>query len=184
MDNKRVRSYRLFLSIPIFRLAIALSLTAVFLVLLNACEKDDICVEGDTPLLVITFFDAEDPETAKEANRLRIIGLGQGDPITPSDRQTRDSIAIPLRPDATRTGFVFILNSESDDDGNETGNRDTLYFDYSTDELYISRACGFVSQYDGLSDELTPDSENWILDVEVVQTSVTSSVSAHVNIQH
>lgn len=184
MENKGVTSYRVFWRIPTVRLAIAFSLTVVFVLLLNACEKDDICVEGDTPLLVITFFDATDPATAKEANRLRIIGLGQGDPITPSDRQTRDSIAIPLRPDATRTGFVFILNSESDDDGNETGNRDTLYFDYSTDELFISRACGFVSQYDGLSNELTPDSENWILNVEVVQTAVTSSASAHVNIQH
>lgn len=141
-------------------------------------------MEGDTPLLVITFFDNEDPETAKEANRLRIIGLGQGSPIDPSDRQTRDSIAIPLQPDATRTGFVFILNSESDDEGAETGNRDTLYFDYSSEELFISRACGFVSQYEGLSDELTADAENWILDVEVVQSSVTSSASAHVKIQH
>ena len=36
---------------------------AVVCLLVSACEKDDICVDGDTPLLVITFYDYTVPES-------------------------------------------------------------------------------------------------------------------------
>ncbi|MEM9824872.1 MAG: hypothetical protein AAF985_27555, partial [Bacteroidota bacterium] len=38
----------------------------------SSCEKDDICVEGDTPLLVIGFYDITDT-TFKSVNNLRIL---------------------------------------------------------------------------------------------------------------
>lgn len=151
----------------------------------TACEKDDICVDGDTPQLVITFFDYAQPETARTVNRLRVIGLGQGTPVnTFSDRSNRDSIGLPLRADQTRTGFVFIVDSADDADGNETGNRDTLYFDYETRSAYISRACGFVPNFDGLSASLVPDAGIWIDSVEIRQTTLENSSNAHVSIYY
>ena len=153
--------------------------------LLAACEKDDICVEGDTPLLVITFYDIEDPLVEKEVNRLRVVGLGQTEPVdTFSDRSRRDSIGLPLRADQGQTGFILIRNSENDEDGEETGNRDTLFFDYATREVYISRACGFVSNYEDLEAERRADSNIWVDSLIVVNPSVTSSTSAHVSIFH
>lgn len=151
----------------------------------QSCEKDDICVEADTPLLVITFFDAESPAEEKNVTRLRVLGLGQEEVVnTFSDRANLDSIAIPLRANASQTGYVFIFQSESGEDGEETGNRDTLYFDYTAKEVFASRACGFVVQYEGLQAQTNADGDNWIDSIEIKQDSVTTSESAHVSIFH
>ena len=151
----------------------------------QSCEKDDICIEGDTPLLVITFFDTESPTEAKSVTRLRVIGLGQEQVVgTFSDRANLDSIAIPLRSNASQTGFVFIFQSETAENGEETGNRDTLYFDYTAQEVFASRACGFVVQYEDLQAQANADDDTWIDSIEIKQASVTTSESAHVSIFH
>jgi len=158
---------------------------AVLCLWVSACEKDDICVDGDTPQLVVTFYDYDQPEAARTVNKLRVVGLGQGSPVnTFSDRSNLDSIGLPMRADQTRTGFVFIVNSADDADGNETGNRDTLYFDYETRSVYISRACGFVPNFDGLSASLVPDAGIWIDSVQIRQTTLENSTSAHVSIYY
>lgn len=150
----------------------------------SGCEKDDICVDGDTPLLVVTFYDIENPGEAKAVNRLRAVGLGNGTPVTSfPDRSTRDSIGIPLRIDSGQTGFVLIQNSE-DEEGADVGNRDTLYFDYEIREEFVSRACGFVGQFDNLEVLLQSDASNWIDSVTVISTTVENSLSAHVSVYH
>ena len=52
---------------PVYRSGISsigLLLLFVFIAI-SACEKDDICVDGDTPLLIIRFYDAADSATLK-----------------------------------------------------------------------------------------------------------------------
>lgn len=161
-----------------------LMVCSLSLMLLGGCEKDDICVDGDTPLLIIKFFDAENPLDAKSVNRLRVLGLGKDEAVdTFTDRSTLDSIAIPLRPGETETTFIMILDSQ-DDEEQEIGNPDTVRFDYQTREVFISRACGFVAQYDELESQLQTGSENWIQNIEVEYTSVQNLDSTHVSIFH
>ncbi|SMP23078.1 hypothetical protein SAMN06265375_10416 [Muriicola jejuensis] len=149
-----------------------------------SCEKDDICVEGDTPLLVIRFYDAVDTTAVKSVANLRIIGIGIGVPVnTFTDRSTRDSVALPLRVDEGSTSFL-IIRSSAGEEGAETGNTDTLQFNYSTNEVFISRACGFVANYEQLQDSLVSDSDNWIQDITIVNPSVNSQLEAHVKIFH
>lgn len=168
----------------LFRL-LFLVISALLVVWATACEKDDICVDGDTPQLVITFFDYTQPGNSRTVNKLRVIGLGKGTPVnTFGDRSNQDSIGLPLRADQTRTGFVFIVDSADDADGNETGNRDTLYFDYETRSVYISRACGFVPNFDGLSASPLPDASIWIDSVEIRQTTIENARNAHVSIYY
>ncbi len=152
--------------------------------LISACEKDDICVDGDTPLLILRFYDAQDTANFKSVTTLRIIGEGQDNPVnTFSDRSTTDSVAIPLRADQSATQFFLILNS-ADEDDLETGNIDTLSFAYTVEEVFVSRACGFVANFNDLNPQLTAGSENWIQSIEVVDTTVTNQFSAHVKIFH
>lgn len=152
------------------------------LLLVWRCEKDDICVDGDTPLLVVRFFDSENPDAPKSVISLRVLGLGQENPVnTFTDRSTLDSIAIPLRPGETETTFVMILDS-ADEEGLETGNPDTVRFNYTTGEVFISRACGFVAQYEGLQSQLQTGAENWIRNIEVDNPSVQNQDSTHVSI--
>lgn len=151
---------------------------------LGGCEKDDICVDGDTPLLIIKFYDDENPDNSKNVNQLRVLGLGRDDAVdTFADRTTLDSIAIPLRPGETQTTFIFILDS-ADEEELEIGNRDTIRFDYNTREVFISRACGFVAQYEDLESELQEGSDNWIRNIEVENAFVQNLDTTHVSIFH
>ncbi len=160
------------------------SLFAVlFFSLTVSCEKDDICVEGDTPQLVIRFYDATDTTVLKSVASLRVIGIGNGAPVnTFTDRSSRDSVALPLRINQG-TDFLFIRNSAGDE-GAETGNTDTLQFSYITEEVFVSRACGFVANFNMLQDSLVPDSDNWIQGISIVNPSVNSQLEAHVKIFH
>ena len=159
-------------------------LILILLLPILACEKDDICVDGDTPLLIVRFYDASDPTSLKQVTGLRVVGLGNGNPVdTFTDRTATDSIGLPLRLDEVTTSFAFILNS-ADEDGMETGNPDTLSFQYDIQSEFISRACGFIGTYDNLQESITPDSDSWISSVEVSRTFVQFSDSTHVKIFH
>ncbi|WP_019669430.1 DUF6452 family protein [Eudoraea adriatica] len=150
----------------------------------SACEKDDICVDGDTPLMIIRFYDNDNPSELKAVPNLRIIGLGQSSTVnTIADRTSLDSVALPLRINEVNTSFIFISDS-ADEDDLETGNIDTLSFDYSTQEIFISRACGYIANYDDLSETITSDSENWIQNIEIVSPLIKLQDSAHVKIYH
>ena len=157
----------------------------LFLCSIASCEKDDICVDGDTPLLVIRFYDIQDTAVTKPASGLRVIGIGQGDPVnTFSDRSDTDSIAIPLRITGEETSFVFILDS-ADEEEVETGNRDTLRFSYSPEEVFISRACGYVMNFNGLEASASAsDTVPWVQQIQVVAPDVTNQLSPHVKIFH
>ena len=162
----------------------ALWFSGLFFLWVVSCEKDDICVDGDTPLLVIRFFDSAQPETPKAVNQVRVIELENGDPVsTFADRSSLDSIALPLRPGESETTFILIRDSE-DEDGVETGNPDTLRLTYLTSEVFISRACGFIANYEELDGQLENGSENWIQTLEVDTTSVQTQDSRHVSIYH
>ncbi|MEM9001321.1 MAG: DUF6452 family protein [Bacteroidota bacterium] len=165
--------------IPVLFLALAICY-------LSSCEKDDICVDSDTPLLVIGFFDVEDTLVSKNVSLLRVRALGfDTSPDTFTDRSNSlDSIGIPLQIDTTSTSYVFITDSEDDDEGNETGNIDTLSFDYVLQEVFVSRACGFVGNFEGLTETLQTDSDNWIQNIQIVTPNIENSGSIHVKIFH
>ncbi|MBT8306187.1 MAG: hypothetical protein KJN85_04560 [Maribacter sp.] len=149
-----------------------------------ACEKDDICVDGDTPLLVIRFYNATDTASTKNVTTLRVIGLGQSSNVdTYADRSTADSLAIPLRSDSPSTSYLLIANS-ADEDEVEVGNTDTLTIDHQTKEVFVSRACGFIANYENITPILTTDSDNWINSIEVISSTVENSETAHVKIFH
>ncbi len=163
-------------------------LTVGVLCYISSCEKDDICVDGDTPLLVIGFYDILDPDSQKDVTDLRIQAVGL-DPIssddTFTDRSDTDSIGIPLQiNDPGISAFVFISNSDDDDDGNETGTIDTLTFNYTVVEEFVSRACGFVANYSELDTTRNVFSTDWIKRVEVIEPTIENSNSVHVKIFH
>lgn len=163
---------------------IPILLIASILVYFSSCEKDDICVNGDTPLLIIGFFDIEDTTAAKDVPSLRVKEIVLDSAInTIADRSSLDSIGIPLRNDTTSTAFAFISNSADDEEtGEETGNIDSLTVSYTTRENFDSRACGFVINYDGLSITLPESANNWIQDISVVQQTIENSNNIHVKI--
>lgn len=145
-----------------------------------ACEKDDICVDGDEPLLVIRFYDVTDTTELKDVTNLEVRGLISPDTLDVISNADLDSIAIPLRADASFTSFVISRQESSD----ETENIDVLTFSHETKDVFISRACGYIANYENLSTDLTVDSDNWIESIEIVNTTIENSDTAHVKIFH
>lgn len=158
------------------------------LVFFSACEKDDICIEEGTPLVVIRFYDFDDRTILKAVPSLRVIGVGQNEPVqTIADRSSSlDSIAIPLKIDDTTTSFTFITDSADDSNGIEIGNSDDVNLNYLVTEKYISRACGFVANFEDLGTDFTANPESWIRTIEITKKLVTNetTTTAHVKIFH
>ena len=155
------------------------------LISFSACEKDDICVEGNTPLLVISFYNSTDTLTKKKVPSFRVVGMGKNTTVnTVVDRSDLDSIALPLKINDGPTSFLFIENSADNEEGFENGNIDTVTFSYRTREVFISRACGYIANYDNVEGSLTPDTSNWIQSIFTMDSIVTNQATAHVKIFH
>ncbi len=155
----------------------------------SSCEKDDICVEGDTPLLVIGFYDVTDT-TFKSVPSLRIRAIDNDQILSDNtsfgftDRSNSpDSITIPLRINAADTTFEFISGS-ADEDEVETGTIDTLSFNYLVQEAFVSRACGFVANFTELDTTRQVFTTDWIKGIILVESAVTNSNEIHVQILH
>ncbi|PIF01537.1 MAG: hypothetical protein CR994_00705 [Maribacter sp.] len=144
------------------------------------CEKDDICVDDGMRLLVIRFYDATDSTKLKNVPNLVVRGLVSPDTLGIIPNAASDSIAVPLRSDFKNTSFV--LSQQTTDDS--PVNYDVLTFSYETKEAFISRACGFIPNYENLNPSLTTDTDNWIKGIETVNPSIENSDTAHVKIFH
>ncbi|NER14193.1 hypothetical protein GWK08_12130 [Leptobacterium flavescens] len=151
---------------------------------LYSCQRDDICGEVDptTPQLIIRFYDTDDPTAFKEVTSLRVLTDGIETPII--NRQNTDSIAIPLRSFATSTAFTMIIDSQDDDQGMETGNSDIVTFSYTPNEVFISRGCGFIINYEELTGSRADDADNWIDTITIINSVVENENQAHVQIFH
>lgn len=148
-----------------------------------ACEKDDICVDGTTPLLVIRFYNIEDTLAFKSVSGLSVQGLLEGnEPQGVIPNASLDSIALPLRIGEGNTAFLLGQNLTPNDA--DAVNNDILTFNYETKEVFISRACGFIANYDNLNADLSADFDNWIKRVEIIEPTVANSLAAHVKIFH
>ncbi len=157
--------------VPILFLLI--TILAVF-----SCEKDDICLDSEakTSKLIIRFKDNNNHSLYKDATLLAIKGIGNADVI---DFGTTDSIAIPLKTDLDLTQFEFLKNYEE-----TTENSDQLDFNYTRTDEFISRACGYRTVFENLSTTIINDTNNWILDYEIVQTTITNEDEKHLIIYH
>jgi hypothetical protein len=156
----------------------------------SGCEKDDIC-DADTvttPRLVISFYDANNPSELKEVTNLTIIGEGMTEGVTyeSSTLINGSTVSIPLKTDADATTFSFILNY-----GSTTAtlvNEDVLKFTYVREELFVSRACGFKTNYTldpqtpyVHSDAATAD-QKWIQYIAVKNSIIANENETHLEI--
>ena len=163
----------------------------LFLIYGASCERDDICVEGDTPLLVIGFFDVDDTLNFKSVASFRLRAVDNDSVLNNStdyefsDRATvNDSILVPLRIAENSTRFEFIINSADDETGLETGTVDTLDLSYVVNSEFISRACGFIANYDELQIDQVVNGSNWIQDISIVTPNIERTNQIHVKIFH
>lgn len=172
-------------------------LLVLLLILTISCQRDDICAESieTTPLLIIRFYDIEEPDELKAPQNLSIrsvdsestefvVNTGSSGAVT-YYRYSRDSIAIPLKTNADLTEYVFTLNTaQGDSTATNSGVRDTISFTYGRQEEYINRACAYKISYVGLKVDVDggPNGQNWIEDIQIEEPNVEDQNQAHVSI--
>ena len=158
-----------------------------------ACERDDLCAEITpiTPQLIISFKDANNTSESKVVESLAVYAIKNNNLIlieTINGINT-DSIAIPLRNDIGVSNFKFYKNYSIIDEIIE-GEENHIYLEYNAVEVFISRACGFINNYIGLSifnydpNVFGTPAGTWISGYEVINSAVENENQAHVNIFH
>jgi hypothetical protein len=156
----------------------------------SSCEKDDICDANTvtTPRLVISFYDVTNSAILKNTTNLKITGEGMtnGVVFNGSSLINGSTVSIPLKTNADATTFRFILNS-----GNTNTalvNEDILKFNYTREELFVSRACGFKTEYtlDPLAPYVLSDAaigdEKWIQYIAVKNSIIANENEIHLEI--
>lgn len=152
----------------------------IFLIV-NGCTRDDICSEvtPTTPLLIINFKDIANPLIAKSVSGLT-IETDYDPSVLLLSGVTTDSIAIPLQTSLDNTRYRFIINTGETDEL-----IDVYEFNYVRENIYLNRACGFKTIYNALSaieDDIGPI--DWIINLEVLNTTVENENQAHITIFH
>ncbi len=155
--------------------------------LLSSCQRDDICSEDPTtPNLVVGFFDFVNQDEFNRVTNLRVTEVNddlESTLITESTVSV-DSILLPLRTFTSSTRYVMVRNAGFDADGNEQGDIDTLTFNYTVEERFISRGCGVTANFTLNGIDVTTDDDNWIVTTEIVNPVIEDETEIHVKIFH
>ena len=159
-----------------------------------SCERDDICSDATptTPHLIIRFYDANEPDELKAVRRLSVRALNDDD--TELDdfvyNIDTDSLVIPLRIDGEGVPTIsrFILEKDTDFRldtlDTTTNNIDIITVSYTPQFIYVSRACGYKSIFNDLVVSRETDDDNWILEREIINTTIDNETQAHVIFRH
>ena len=153
----------------------------------SSCEPDDICDPNTptTPRMLIQFFDINNPTVKKSVTNLKVIGEGMTEgvifnPSASGDQRyvtSGDNILLPLNTETDHVKYKFILNYG--DRNPLLTNEDNLEFNYTRENHYVSRACGFKTIFN-LNDsnsyiltDATPADQLWIKYVQKAQNNIT-----------
>ncbi len=147
---------------------------------LNSCEPDDICLStiADTPKMVIVFYD-DSNGLKKEVKNLQIKGLENSNIYY---QKTTDSITIPLKNLDKTTAYSLTKNHS--ENTNQTENSDNILINYEYNHVFISRACGYISNYDLNKIVIENDNSNWIIRSQITNPNIYDEKSIHVKIFH
>lgn len=162
--------------------------------LLVNCERDDICPESTptTPNLIITSFDVSIQENKKNMFDVTIKGEGVDQFLEDYKKVTTDSIVLPLNTATNSVVYKIYTNSTIDNNGTPadesddivTGNLDTVTVNYTTEQVYVSRACGYKTVFKDVS--ITVDTNHWIQFIQPVNNpqSVEDEKATHFKLFH
>jgi hypothetical protein len=162
----------------------------------SSCEKDDICDANTptTPRLVIEFYNISTASALKNVTNLKVIGEDASEGIVFDSSVTDDSkyltngskISIPLKTDANTTTYRFILNS-----GNSNPTLidiDEVTFNYTTNDVFVSRACGFKTLFtftpsNAIVHKAVPSTKlMWMQAISVEKSNIDNENETHIKV--
>ena len=157
----------------------------MMLLIAMSCEKDEICLEDNTPHLIVRFYNQNIPDELKSVLNLEVNIEGiEGEYENETITVFTDSIAIPLVVTENRTRFIFTL--PGDEEEGVEDNLDTITLIYTQEDIFVSRSCGYKTVYHDAIITLTQDDDNWIkfLEPTADPLEIIDENLAHVKIYH
>jgi hypothetical protein len=164
------------------------------------CEKDDICdaTTSTTSRLVIEFYDISNPTTLKNVTKLRVKADGVTQSLTFNETlpesnpdrylYTGNKISIPLKTSSQTnetTNYSFFINS----DVVGLQNEDRLTINYTQNNVFVSRACGYKTIFtlnsspNGIiGSDSTPPDTFWIQGINIVTSNIENENEIHVKL--
>lgn len=155
------------------------------------CEKDDICAgtTPTTPRLVIEFYDFNNPSVQLSVTNLKAQATGQSPVIFNQTAATDElkvrftgvKISLPL--DVTQESTTYTLTKNDDSTNPLVNNADIITINYSTREIYVSRACGYKTNFllESITETGTAE-EQWIRNITIEESNVVNEDETHVKI--
>jgi len=123
--------------------------------------------------MILEFYDISNQENIKVVPNLFVQGVDNESPLSNFTGNSAESkVELPLKTNENSTQFSFIKDYAINDNGTPndtsddfvTGNEDLITINYITENVYVSRACGYKTIYKAVSIEYDPDDmDRWIL---------------------
>lgn len=160
-------------------------ISIVVLLVLGSCQRSDICSETTptTPRLVIKFYDFQNPDSLKAVNNFNAKTINSPN-FYYNNPKTDTVVMIPLRTDKNFTNYEFVINQY---DSTAQTNSDTLKFSYAPKAVYVSRACGYKTEFLEFNASAVheTDNSNWVKSVQVQQPNdIIDEQTTHLYIYH
>jgi len=161
-----------------------------------SCERDDICPESTptTPSVIIDVFDFTNQESRKNIFDLVVVGVDNDDILPGYSFVSSNNLVLPLKSTENTTQYTLIKEASVNDNGTPDdptddfidGNYDTITLNYSRENVYVSRACGYKTIYKNVTLTIEEDNDNWILSQQPLNPnqSVEDESTTHFNIFH
>lgn len=154
------------------------------IIALVSCEKDDLCDGGDseTPNVIINLFDKIDSELAKPAVKIGLIANGFSDTIV---FKNSSKIEIPLQINNNETTWSLLLY-EPTATNDTIIKKDELKFTYSPEAIYVSKACGYKTNFYNFNAIKTPNTSttSWIQSIYKLTTEISTENNAHIQLYY
>jgi len=174
-------------------------LILLFITLFSSCERDDICAAttSTTPRLIIEFYDVINTDDLKSVTRLTVYGEG----LLPEAPTVETLETLVFNTNVNRIELPLIIGTENeqnttryilekntnrrlDEDDTTESNVDIIEINYTSEFIYVSRACGYKGRFIGHNTIVETDSDLWINNVETVETTIENENTVHVRIFH
>ncbi|MDD7887012.1 DUF6452 family protein [Flavivirga sp. 57AJ16] len=178
---------------------ISFVLIAIITICYFSCERDDICPDSTptTPRLIIDLLDVNNADNKKRVFDLVAAGVGVADDAILADYSfvDTDHLVLPLRTDENSTQYRLIKEASINDNGTPDdasddfidGNYDLITINYSREEVYVSRACGYKTIFKNVTLNLdASDTDPWIISRQPItdNPSVENETTAHFTMSH
>ena len=149
----------------------------------SSCEKDDICdaTTETTPKLIIEFYDILNPTVLKNVTNLAVKEIGSTSVL---GFNSVSEIQLPLKTNEDITKYSLIMNSTVA----TTANEDFLQFNYTRQNIFVSRACGYKTIFTldpttpYIITETTIPDNYWIQNITVATSNITTENETHIKI--